>query len=146
MSSAIPVSQRLLDALKRFEGFDSNAYWDATGKKWTIGWGRTHQVAEGDITTPEKEQEWLISYLADLSGRVRDLLNVEVSQLQHEALISFAFNCGLGALRGSTLLKKLNAGDRSGAAREFDKWIMSGQVVLNGLVARRAEERSWFEV
>lgn len=139
------VSQRLVDAIKIFEGFDSKAYWDATGKVWTIGWGRTDGVRQSDVTTRDREESWLWSYLEDLQSKIRQLILTEITELQEEALISFAFNVGLGALKASTLLKKLNAGDHSGAAREFDRWVHSGDVVLRGLVSRRAEERAWFE-
>lgn len=140
------VSQRLIDAVKKFEGFDSNAYWDATGRVWTIGWGRTWQVAQGDVTNREAEHEWLVNYLAELRDQIRGLLRVEITEMQEEALISFVFNVGIGAFAGSTLLRKLNLGDRYGAAREFDRWVHSGDVVLKGLVTRRADERAWFEM
>lgn len=141
----MPVSDRLIKAVKDFEGFDSNAYWDAYGKVWTIGWGRTHGVNWGDTTTPDDEHDWLVGYLEGLQMRIRRHVRVAISELQEEALVSFAFNCGLGALVSSTLLRKLNVGDHAGAAKEFDRWIYAGQVVLNGLITRRAEERSWFE-
>lgn len=139
------VSQRLIDAIKKFEGFDNNAYWDATGRVWTIGWGRTWQVVQGDRTTREAEHEWLVNYLNELRDQVRGLVKVELTELQEEALISFIFNVGLGAFAASTLLRKLNLGDHKGAAREFDRWVHSGDVVLRGLVSRRAEERALFE-
>lgn len=144
-SDIMSISQRLVDAIKRFEGFDSQAYWDATGKVWTIGWGRTDGVRQNDITTRDREEAWLWDYLLRLQDKIRGLLRVDITELQEEALISFAFNVGLGALRASTLLTKLNGGDHPGAAREFDRWVHSGDVVLRGLVIRRAEERAWFE-
>lgn len=139
------VSDRLIKAIKDFEGFDYKAYWDRYGKCWTIGWGRTHNVKESDRTTPEAEHDWLVGYLGGLEGQIRKLVRVEISKLQEEALISFAFNAGIGALGSSTLLRKLNSGDHLGAAKEFDRWIYAGQVVLGGLISRRTEERSWFE-
>lgn len=139
------ISDRLVKAIKDFEGFDYRAYWDEFGKVWTIGWGRTHGVKPGDYTTQDDEHDWLKGYLEGLQSRIRKHVRVEISELQEEALISFAFNCGMGALVSSTLLRKLNSGDHAGAAREFDRWIHAGEVVLNGLITRRAEERSWFE-
>lgn len=139
------ISERLIKAIKDFEGFDTDAYWDSYGKCWTIGWGRVHGVKWGDTTTQDAEQDWLVGFLEGLRGRIRKHVRVPISELQEEALISFAYNVGMGALVGSTLLRKLNVGDHAGAAKEFDKWIYAGQVVLNGLITRRAEERSWFE-
>ena len=60
------------------------------------------------------------------------------------SLTSFAYNCGLGNLQKSTLLKKVNAGDFKGAADEFPKWNKGGGKVLPGLVRRRASERLLF--
>lgn len=139
------ISERLIDAVKKFEGFDLRAYWDAYGKTWTIGWGRTHGVKEGDTTTAEAEHAWLVDELERLQGRLRELVSVGLTQYQEEALISFVFNVGLGAFQASTLRKRLNAGDHAGAAREFDRWVHASDIVLKGLVTRRAEERSWFE-
>lgn len=139
------ISQRLVNAIKDFESFDPDAYWDAYGKTWTIGWGRTHGVKFGDSTTQDDEHAWLVGYLEGLQARIRKHVRVGISEGQEEALISFAYNCGMGALISSTLLRKLNAGDHAGAAREFDRWVHAGDVVLGGLVTRRGEERSWFE-
>ncbi|MDU2883127.1 MAG: lysozyme, partial [Enterobacter sp.] len=60
------------------------------------------------------------------------------------ALVDFAYNLGVKALEGSTLLKKLNAGDYAGAAAEFPKWNKAGGKVLPGLVKRREAERTLF--
>ena len=66
------------------------------------------------------------------------------TQSQYDAMISFTFNLGPGNLRSSTLLKKLNAGDRAGAADEFLKWTKAGGKTLPGLVKRREAERALF--
>jgi lysozyme len=73
------------------------------------------------------------------------LVLVDLSAPQMAALASLAYNIGINAFRASTLLRKLNAGDTSGAAREFDKWTRGGGRVLPGLVKRRADERRLFE-
>lgn len=67
-------------------------------------------------------------------------LGGKMTQGQFDALVSFAFNLGIGALAKSTLLKKHLAGDYAGAAREFAKWKFGGGRVLPGLVKRRAAE------
>lgn len=68
----------------------------------------------------------------------------DFTQDEFDALVDFAFNLGIGALAGSTLLKKLNAGDIEGAADEFLKWDHAGGKVLAGLTKRRQGERALF--
>jgi lysozyme len=70
---------------------------------------------------------------------------VSLNQGQYDALVDFTYNLGPAALQGSTLLRKLNAGDYAGAAAEFPKWCHAGRAVLPGLVTRRARERAMFE-
>ena len=67
-----------------------------------------------------------------------------LTQHQFDALVDFTFNVGCGNFRGSTLLKKLNRGDVTGAADEFPKWKYAGGKVLLGLIRRRAIEREIF--
>ena len=81
---------------------------------------------------------------------LRSVLQVRVSQAQFDALVSFVFNVGQGAYATSTLRKKLEAGDTSGAAAEFGRWIkgrdaQGKKITLPGLVKRRAAERKLFE-
>lgn len=75
---------------------------------------------------------------------VSDLVKVPLNQNQFDALVSFAFNLGLGNLKSSTLLKKLNASDYIGASKEFERWNRAGGKVLNGLTRRRIAERDLF--
>lgn len=74
---------------------------------------------------------------------VERLVRVPLEQHEFDALVSFHFNTG--ALGRSTLLKRLNAGDRAGAAAEFGRWTRGGGRVLAGLVRRRKAERHLFE-
>ena len=76
---------------------------------------------------------------------VRRLVKVRLAPWQFDALVSFTYNCGAGALSSSTLLKKVNAGDFEGAALEFHKWNKAGGKVMNGLVRRRASESLLFQ-
>ena len=75
---------------------------------------------------------------------VTNYVKVPINQKQFDALVSFSYNCGTGALKTSTLLQKLNSNDYNGAANEFLKWNKSNGKVLNGLVKRREEEKQLF--
>jgi lysozyme len=77
-------------------------------------------------------------------GGVRTLVKVKLNQNQYDALVSFTFNLGVGALQKSTLLKKLNAGDYLGAAAQFPRWVYANKQKLPGLVTRRNEEKKLF--
>src|SRR5690606_6833672 len=77
--------------------------------------------------------------------QVDRLVKVPLKQHQFDALVSFAYNAGIGNLRSSTLLRKLNARDFAGAALEFHRWNRSNGKVLPGLVRRRAAEALLFQ-
>ena len=78
--------------------------------------------------------------MAFFEEQVTSLVKVPLKQHQFDALVSFAYNCGVGNLRGSTLRRKLNDGDYESAALEFHRWNRSKGKVLPGLVRRRAAE------
>jgi len=67
-----------------------------------------------------------------------------IKQGRFDALVSFAFNCGLGRLQRSTLRMRLNRGDVEGAAEEFLKYSKAGGKVLPGLLKRRKDEQALF--
>jgi lysozyme len=138
------MSQAGVDFVKRKEGFRSYAYRDAVGV-WTIGYGHTAGVKPGDRVTMERAEEFLREDLRSAETAVSSCVDVSLNQGQFDALVSFAFNCGNGALLHSTLLKKLNAGDYNGAAKEFLRWCHAGGRRLEGLVIRRREESHAFE-
>lgn len=129
--------------IRKFEGCKLKSYLCPAGK-WTIGYGHTFGVKSGRVIS-KAEAEVLLDhdYQEALNG-VESVVKVPLTENQLEALTSFVFNLGVGALKGSTLLKKLNAGDIAGAANEFDKWVFAAGVKLNGLIARRAAEKELF--
>jgi lysozyme len=133
----------------RHEGLRLTAYRDAAGV-WTIGYGHTAAAgppapSAGMTITAAEADAILGRDLARFEAAVTRLVTVPLSQPRFDALVSFAFNVGEGALARSTLLKKLNAGDVRGAAAEFGRWNKAGGRVLAGLTRRRAEERAMFE-
>lgn len=140
------TSQAGLNLIADCEGLRLEAYPDpgTGGEPWTIGYGHTGGVKPGDTCTKAQAMGFLISDVAGAENTVMRAIEIALSQGEFDALVSFTFNLGGGALAGSTLRKKLNAGDRQGAADEFLKWVRGPNGVLPGLVKRRARERAMF--
>jgi lysozyme len=123
------ISDAGLRFIKAHEGLRLEAYPDpGTGDKpWTIGYGHTGpDVVPGLRITAERAEELLRADVARFEAAVTRLVTVPLSQPQFDALVSFAFNTGEGALARSTLLRMLNAGDYAGAGEQFDKWVLFG--------------------
>jgi lysozyme len=140
------------DFIKQFERFRPTAYKPTPDDVWTLGYGHTKGVKEGDTCTMSMALEWLQDDIAEASLNICRGVIVPLSQPQFDALVSLVFNEGYGVRDGkpgdiadSTLLHKLNARDYVGAAAEFPKWKYQGKKVLGGLVTRRAAERAHFE-
>ena len=116
----------------------------------SIGYG-TIQYPNGKKVTladPEITEAQAVEYLEhevmEKAAGVEKYVKIPISQNQYDALVSFAYNVGTGALQKSTLLKLLNAGDISGAAEQFLRWKKANGVELKGLTRRREAERSLF--
>ncbi|OKB67067.1 muraminidase [Serratia marcescens] len=142
------ISDDGMALIKRFEGLRLQAYQDSVGV-WTIGYGWTQPVAgrkvgAGMAIDAATAERLLVCGVAQFEQGVERRVAVTITQGQFDALVSFAYNLGLRALENSTLLRRLNAGDRQGAADEFGRWVNAGGVRLDGLVARRAAERALF--
>ncbi|CAJ6204157.1 glycoside hydrolase [Burkholderia pseudomallei] len=131
--------------LVSWESFVPTPYKDAAGI-WTIGVG--HAMPTG-ITirslTLDQGKALLASDLAPCNRAVFSAVPAGLSQTEFDALVHFAFNVGVAAFLNSTLLRKLKAGDRAGAAAEFARWNKAGGVVVAGLVRRRAAECELFQ-
>lgn len=137
------ISSAGLALTKGHEGCRLKAYLD-TGDVWTIGWGHTRGVKEGDTCTQEQADAWL-NEDNDIAERdVNELVKVPLTQNQFDALVDFVFNIGRTQFATSTLLRKLNAGDYVGAANQFGRWIYDNGKIINGLVARRSDTRDLF--
>ena len=104
----------------------------------------TAGVSMGMKITQAQAEAYLREYLRAFEKAVNKVLECSVTQNQFDALVSFAYNLGAGALRNSTLLKRLHAGDVKGAADEFPKWNKAAGKVLEGLTRRRMMERQLF--
>lgn len=138
------ISKAGLDLIKQFEGLYLKAYRCPAGVP-TIGYGHTAGVSMGQTITQQQADDYLRRDVRQFERAVARLVTVPLTQGQFDALVSFAFNLGEGALAQSTLMRLLNAGDYAGAAAQFDRWNKAGGRVLPGLVRRRAAERALFE-
>ncbi len=137
------VSETGLDLIRQFEGLRLTAYDDSVAVH-TIGYGHTLGVCAGDTCTQEQADKWLKEDAHHAENCVNHCVSVDLTQGEFDALVSFVFNLGCGALTGSTLLRKLNDGDYDGAAIEFRKWNHAGGQVLAGLTERRTAEVELF--
>lgn len=117
--------------------------------KPAIGYGINLTEAQaaqyaGRTITEAEATEMLRNHLKSVEDFVNRTVTHPLTQNQFDAVCSLVYNIGVGNFRSSTLLKKLNAGDVTGAADEFAKWNQAGGRVLAGLVARRGQERALF--
>ena len=138
------TSYKGMTLIMKFEGLRMDAYLCPSGVL-TIGYGHTgSDVKRGQRIDADRARELLIDDVRRFEASVNDLVKVDITQGMFDALVSFCYNLGAGSLKGSTLLKKLNAGDTAGAAEEFLKWDKANGKSLAGLTARREAERQLF--
>jgi lysozyme len=130
---------------EQFEGCELTAYQDQVGV-WTIGYGHTGpDVVAGLVITQDQAQALLAKDVGSAAACVNDVVTVQLSQEEFDALADFVFNLGAGAFRGSTLLRVLNTGDFASAAAQFDAWDRAGGAVVAGLLRRRQAETALFQ-
>lgn len=129
---------------ERFESCRLSAYQDQGGV-WTIGWGHTAGVKLGDTCTQDQADSWAAEDTQTAANDVNELVKVDLTQGEFDALVDFVYNLGGGAFAGSTLLRRLNSGDYQGAADLFTEWDHIGGTVVAGLLRRRQAEVSEFE-
>ncbi|MCP4597780.1 lysozyme [Neptuniibacter sp.] len=130
-----------LTAVAGFEGVRTTAYEDPVGIP-TICFGYTHDVKMGDTATMEECETLLTDEVVGFGLQVNNSVVVPLSKQEQAAYTSFAYNVGMANFNKSTLLRKLNDGDRAGACNELPRWVYAKGVKLPGLVNRRESERS----
>lgn len=140
---AFKTSKTGIDLIKSFEGCSLKAY-RCPANVLTIGYGHTGGVKEGQSITQAEAERLLKVDLGSYEAAVNKYVTAIINQNQFDALVSFAYNCGCGALQKSTLLKYLNRSMYKEAADQFDLWNKGGGKVLKGLVRRRAAEKELF--
>ena len=134
------ITQAGLDLIKHFEGFSPTVY-RCPGGYPTIGYG--HQVRAGerfDVITKEEGEALLRQDVVVAERAVMRLIDVPLSDGQFDALVSFTFNLGAGALQRSTLRQKVNRQVHDEVPDEFRRWVWAGGRRLRGLVFRREAE------
>lgn len=137
------ASNQLIDKIKEFEGLHLNAYKCPAGIP-TIGAGHTRGVKIGQTITMAQADALLKGDLLPCEKYVNSL-NLDLTQGQFDALVDFAFNCGVGNLRNSTLLKKVRINAPVDEIQgEFRRWNKSNGKVLQGLVTRREWEAQMY--
>lgn len=133
------ASEKLIKALKGFESCHLKSYKCPAGV-WTIGWGHTRGVKEGQIITQAQADSLLEGDLLTFVNYVNNL-GLKLTQGQFDALVDFAYNCGTGNLEKSTLLRKVKVNAPiTEIQAEFRRWNKGGGKVLPGLVKRREWE------
>jgi lysozyme len=146
------LSDRGYRKIKAYEGYarrlpdgSCTAYQEKINGKLdiaTVGYGCTLGVKMGDVWTEAQADAKLRDEIAKHERRVMQLVTVDINQNEFDSLTSFDFNTG--GLAKSTILKRLNAGDRAGAAAAFAQWNKFGGKPSKGLTARRASEAAMF--
>lgn len=138
------VSNAGLSLIRSFEQCRLVAYLPTPEDVWTLGWGHTQGVSDGDSCTQGMADGWLLDDLAWVETCIDQHVTVALAQNQYDALCSFIYNIGCSAFANSTMLKLLNAGDYEGAKDQFQRWNKQAGKELQGLTKRRAAEAEMF--
>lgn len=138
------ISKNGIDLIKKYEGCRLTAYKCPSGV-YTIGYGHTNGVKKGQRITQRQAEAYLREDVKKFENGVNKYVSAPLTQNQFDALVSFCFNCGLGAFKTSALRKKLNAKDYAGAGKELLRWNKAKGVVLEGLKQRRKAEKDLFD-
>ena len=154
------VSDRAINTIKHHEGVRQKPY-RCPARLWTVGVGHVLYPDQGRLKIDDRDgfalkpEDNRVFSMEEVDGILKSDLQrfergvatycpVELTQGQFDALVSFAFNVGLGTLQRSTLRQKVLRGDTDGAAEEFLKYCMAGGKILKGLQNRRKDERAMF--
>jgi lysozyme len=142
----IKSSDALLNLIQEFEGFEPKPYLCPAGVP-TIGFGSTRYSDGRKVSLSDNEitRQSALKLLSDTLGFYESQVDAfcvdTITQHQFDALVDFAYNCGVGNLKSSTLLKLVNANPNDvKIGLEFMKWVNAGGKRLNGLVKRRNAE------
>ncbi|MEM8988678.1 MAG: lysozyme [Pseudomonadota bacterium] len=140
------TNQAGIDIIKESEGLRLEAY--QLGGQWLIGYGHSRTARAGMVISARRAEELLRDDLRDFEEGVKRLLTVPVNRNEFSAMVSLAYNLGIGGFKKTAVLERVNAGDRQGAA---DAFLRHNRARVNGtlkpiphLTERRAHERALF--
>ena len=133
------IGDKGIALIKGFEGFKAKAYLDGGGVP-TIGFGTTKGVKMGQIITESQAETFLRRDISLAVTAVSNAVTVALSQDQFDSLVCFTYNVGIGAFKGSTLLKLLNSGHYDQVPAQLLRWDKDNGVVVAGLLRRRQAE------
>lgn len=139
LSSAVVLSGTYL--IVPFEGKVNKVYVDPVGILTSCHGHTGPELKLGQKFTDEQCLDQLAEDLVEHDKKMLKLINVDMTDHQHAAFLSFTYNVGVNSFKNSTLRKKLNNGDYTGACNELTKWVYAGKEVLPGLVRRREAEK-----
>ena len=138
------ISQEGIALIKKFEGCELEAYKCAAGV-WTIGYGSTKGVEEGNTITQEDADNLLLEEMHEYEGYINDMVTVDLKQNEFDSLVSWVFNLGPSNLSSSTLLSRLNNKVWDDIPNQIKRWNKAGGQVRQGLVRRREAEALLFQ-
>ncbi len=145
----LALSAAALVGIATHEGYTDKAIIPVPGDVPTIGFGTTEGVKLGDRITPPKALARALADVQKFEGALKQCVSVPLHQYEYDAFVSLAYNVGPTAFCGSTLVRKLNAGDYPGACGEILRWryyqgrdcaLAVNQKLCGGLWARRQHE------
>jgi lysozyme len=137
---ALTLSASALVGIAVHEGYRGEAYRPVPGDVPTIGFGTTDGVKPGDRIEPVQALVRKLQDVQRFEGALRQCVRVPLHQHEYDAFLSLAYNIGPGAFCGSTLVRRLNAGDYAGACAEILRWDRFRGEPLRGLTLRRQAE------
>lgn len=146
-AAAMRTGETGLNLIKGYEGLRLSAHY-APSEEWAVGYGHTSTARHGMTVTEGDAERLLREDIKPIERILQETVRAPLNQNEHDALVSLLFNIGEDNWKRSTVLRKLNAGDKLGAAHAFELWnkaMIEGELVtLDGLVRRRAAEKSLF--
>jgi len=137
---ALALSAAGIVGLVGYEGYTDHAIIPVPGDVPTIGFGTTEGVKMGDRITPPVALARALNDVQKFEGAIKECVKVPLHQNEYDAYLQLSYNIGARAFCGSTLVRKLNAGDYAGACKEILRWTKVGGREVRGLVNRRQAE------
>lgn len=135
----LSLSASALVGIASWEGFSSKAYQDIVGI-WTIGFGTTENVKQGQNIDPVKALQRKLTDVQKFEGALKQCIKVPLHQHEYDAYLSLAYNIGPTAFCNSTLVRRLNQEQYDLACREILRWDKAGGKPVRGLTLRREAE------